>query len=369
MIRSKVLRKAATLGAALVAAGGLLAATAPPAGATSADSSTLIFVPYNGQTYTLWRNGNTATPAYFTASRTIEGDFGGPNGTDVFLYNPGSGADGILSAAPTEGGGFNQSLRPETINGTYTPVVGDFDGNAIDDILWYAPGAGADTIWLFKANGSHTAKAVTINGSYKPTAINVDGDGYSDIVWYAPGTAPDSIWRFGPSANHTTKSIAINGSYQLIPGHFSDVAEGSPQRRLLFFNKSGADSIWTFDTNADHTSASIPNIDGNFTPVVGEFTSTTRDAVLFYRPGTSTERFISFNANGSVNQLDAPNVNGSYDPAVGDYDGNGYQDIAWTSGGKAVLWKFNSGGYTQATITTSTVNTLPATIDNFRFPA
>ncbi|MCU1371367.1 MAG: hypothetical protein JWO77_2561 [Ilumatobacteraceae bacterium] len=368
MIRSKTLRKAAALAATLVATGGLLATAATPASATSVDSSTLIFVPYNGQTFTIWRNGNTATPAYFSVAKTIEGDFGGPSGTDVFLYNPGSGSDGILSAAPNVSS-FNQSLRPETINGTYTPVVGDFDGNAIDDILWYAPGSAPDSIWLFQGNGSHTTKSLTINGSYKPTAINVDGDGSTDIVWYAPGAAADSIWVFGPSANHTTKSISISGNYQLIPGHFSTVAEGSPQRRLLFFNKSGADSIWTFDVNGNHTSASIPNIDGNFTPIVGTFVTQTRDAVLFYRPGSASEAFISFNANGTLNELEPPTVNGSYDPEVGDYDGNGYQDIAWASGGKASLWKFTGGGYTTQNIVTSTVNTRPATIDNYRFPA
>jgi hypothetical protein len=368
MIRSKTLRKAATLAATLVAAGGLLATTTAPAGATSVDSSTLVFVPYNGQTFTIWRNGNTATPAHFATSKVIEGDFGGPVGTDLFLYNPGSGPDGVLSVSPNMSG-FTHSFRSESVSGTYTPVVGDFDGNAIDDILWYAPGSAADSIWLFQSNGSHTVKTQTINGSYKPTAINADGDGYTDIVWYAPGGAADSIWRFGPNANHTTKAITINGSYQLIPGHFSTVAEGSPQRRLVFFNKAGADSIWTFDTNANHTSAALPNIDGAATPVVGEFTSTTRDAILFYRPGSAAEHFISFNGNGSVNQLEPPAVNGSYDPEVGDYDGNGYQDIAWASGGKATLWKFNSGGYTQQNIVTSTVNTLPATIDNFRFPA
>lgn len=368
MIRSKTLRRVASVGAALVATAGLMATTSSPAGAGPIDSSTLIFVPYNGQTYTIWRNGNTATPAYFSASKMIEGDFGGPNGTDVFLYNPGSGSDGILSVTANVAN-FTYAFRSETINGSYTPVVGDFDGNAFDDILWYAPGTGPDSIWLFKANGTHTTKSVTINGTYKPTAINVDGDGYTDIVWYAPGTAPDSIWEFGPNATPTPRSITINGTYQLIPGHFSDVAEGSPQRRLMFFNKAGADSIWTFDSSGNHTSAALPNIDGNFTPIVGEFASPDRDAVLFYRPGTSSERYLSFAANGSVSQLEAPNVNGTYDPEVGDYDGNGYDDIAWASGGKAVLWKFTSGGYSQQNITTSTVNTRPVSIHPFRYPA
>ncbi|WP_421119059.1 hypothetical protein ACE2AJ_17070 [Aquihabitans daechungensis] len=368
MIRSKTLRKAAALAAALVATGGLLATTAPPAGASAVDSSTLIFVPYNGQTFTIWRNGNTATPAHFSTARTIEGNFGGPTGTDVFLYNPGSGSDGILSVAPNMSS-FTHSFRSESISGTYTPVVGDFDANAVDDILWYAPGTAVDSIWLFQPNGSHTSKPVTINGTYKPTAINVDGDGDSDVIWYAPGTAADSIWRFGPGANPSSKSITINGNYQLIPGHFGAAAEGSPQRRLVFFNKSGADSIWTFDTSANHVSKALPNIDGAATPVVGEFWAQDLDAILFYRPGTTGEDYISFNSNGSVNQLEPPTVNGSYDPEVGDYDGNGYQDIAWASGGKATLWRFANGGYSQQSIVTSTTNTRPATIDNFRYPA
>src|SRR3954470_10767859 len=116
MIRSKTLRRAATLAATLVAAGGLLATTAAPAGATSVDSSTLVFVPYNGQTFTIWRNGNTATPAHFSTAQVIEGNFGGPSGTDLFLYNPGSGADGIVSVSPNMSS-FTQSFRSEAISG------------------------------------------------------------------------------------------------------------------------------------------------------------------------------------------------------------------------------------------------------------
>ena len=37
--------------------------------------------------------------------------------------------------------------------------------------------------------------------------------------------------------------------------------------------------------------------------------------------------------------------------------------------GKATLWKFTSGGFTQATITTNTTNTIGATIANYLFPA
>lgn len=361
---TSVLRLAVTA----LAAAALLALSTTPASATSVDSDELVFVPYNGQTFTIWRNGNTAQPAYFTTQQSFPGNFNGLGGTDLFLYNPGSGQDGVLHITPNVNN-FTYSFKAAPISGTYTPLVGDFDGNAIDDIFWYGPGAAADNLWLFDADGNHTSQNVAINGTYKPTVINVDGDGYSDIVWYAPGTAADSIWRFGPNATHTSKSITINGTYTLIAGHFGAIAEGSPQRRLIFWNKSGADSIWTFDTDAGHSSAALPNVDGSFTPIVGEFLDPNLDAVFFYRPGTASERLIGFNAAGTPQQVDAPVVNGTYDVSVGDFDGNTYQDIAWSSNGTAKLWKFNSGGYQQATVNSGTPNTITRTVANYLFPA
>ena len=369
MSRTPSSRRSRLTAAAVAAAVAVIALAAPPASASSVDSDTLVFVPYHGQTFSLWRNGNLHQPAYFTTAQSFAGNFSGQGGTDLFLYNPGTGSDGVLHVTPNVAD-FTYSFLSTPIGGSYTPIVGDFDGNAIDDIFWYGPGAAADNLWLFQSDGSHTSTSIAVNGTYQPVAINTDGDGYTDILWYAPGAGADSIWRFGPGASHTAKSITINGTYTLIPGHFSTVAEGSPQRRLIFFNKAGADSIWTFDTSANHTSAPLPNIDGNgYKPIVGNYLSKTIEGVLFYRAGSAAERFISFNADGSVNDLEPPVVNGSYDPTVGDFDGNGYADIAWTSGGVATLWKFNGGGYTQATVTTNTTNTIGRTIANYLYPA
>lgn len=334
---------------------------ANPAQATSDHPDTLIFAPYKGQTYTLWSDGLVSTPAYVTAQQTFEGDFSGTPGRDLFLYTPGPAADGILHITPTEPG-ISPSFTPLFIIGNYKPLVGDFDGNGIDDIFWYAPGTASDSIWLFKADGTHTTKPFVVNGNYRPTVINVDGDGYDDIIWYGPGTAADSIWRFGPGASRTTKAVSISGDYQLIPGYFSLVAEGSPQQRLIFFAKAGPDSIWTFDTSANHTSAPLPNIDGNFKPVVGNFLDGLIQQVLFYRPGPGSERFIGFTSTGALNQYEAPNVSGNYDPAVGNFNGDGYDDIAWGFSGKANLWYFNGSGYTTGFVSTLTPNTMPAVV-------
>jgi hypothetical protein len=81
------------------------------------------------------------------------------------------------------------------------------------------------------------------------------------------------------------------------------------------------------------------------------------------------ERLVTFYSNGTPNQVDSPQVGGTYAPEVGDYDGNAYDDIAWVANGTATLWKFDVGTYTQQKVTTTTKNTNPATITNYRYPA
>lgn len=345
-------------------AGVSLAATAAvgvapsPAGAAATDSDTLVFVPFNGQTLGTYRNGAGATTTTVRTDIAVEGDFSASPGTEILLYNPGPDPDRIVAPVPS-GTGVTTTVRTVNVNGSFQPLVGDFDGNAIDDVFWYAPGSSPDFLWRFAADGSYTSTSLPVNGDYVPTVIEADGDGYDDIVWYASGTAPDSIWLFGSGATKTSKAISINGSYRLIPGYFGDAAEGSPQKRLLFFNAAGPDSIWTFDTSADHTSSALPNIDGAFRPIVGRFVGE-GDNVLWYRPGSASERFWSFDGDGSLNLLEPPNVSGTYDPAVGDLDGNGWQDIAWVTNGRATIWRFNGGGYSQVSYDSGLPNTIPA---------
>ncbi|HEX7133206.1 MAG TPA: VCBS repeat-containing protein [Iamia sp.] len=353
-------RRVAVVLAGLALVTGGLVVTPSPAGAAPADSDTLVFVPFRGQSTAFVRNGAQTTTAYLTSAFTHTGDFTGGAGTDVLLYNPGSDPDGIIRVTPS-GTGVTTSLLPKSVHGQYSPLIGDFDGNAIDDILWYAPGVAADSLWLFAASGAHTSTPVTINGSYSPTVIEMNGDGRDDILWYGTGAAADSIWLFGSGASHTTKSVSISGEYRLVPGHFGLRPEGSPQERLLFYAPVGPDSIWTFDTAADHTSAPVPNVEGVFEPLVGRFTDLVTDAILWYRFGSGSERFWSFTDAGAVNQLEPPTVNGSYDTAVGDYDGNGYQDIAWEFLGDATIWQFNGGGFSQTSVSTGLPNTVPVT--------
>jgi len=343
------------LAAAVVA---LMART--PAGAAPTDSDTLVFVPESGPTFGVVRNGVTTFHSYFDEDhqgRSFEGNFTGNPGTDIFMYGHQTEPDGVVSITPS-GTTVTTSFIPKTVNGSYAPIVGDFDGNAIDDILWYQVGQGAgDSLWLFDSSGAHVNVPMTINNSYQPTVLDANGDGRDDILWYGWGRAPDRLWLFGPGAVPVSRNVTINGHYEVIPGHFGDRPEGSPQDRLVFYSyyEGGPDSIWTFDTSADHTSAPLPVIDAVAEPVVGRFTGTTRDAILWYRPGHDAEQLWTFAADGTVQEVAAPTVSGFYDPVVGDFDGNGYQDIAWTApngAGTATIWRFYDGGRAQSVVNT-----------------
>lgn len=263
---------------------------------------------------------------------------------------------------PEDDGTTSTSFTPLSVYGTYQPLVGDFDGNAIDDVLWYAPGRAGDSLWLFRADGTHRNMAVTINGTYRPAVIEANGDGYDDIVWYGPGSVSDSMWLFGPGGTHVGRSLSIGGSdYVLVPGHFGDRPEGSPQQRLLFYSPSGYDSIWTFDTLTGHTSAATPSLGSGYEPVTGRFHDPHRNSVLWYRPGGASEALWSFTPTGAVTTLPAPPVYGTYDPAVGDFDGNGYDDIAWAREGRATIWHFTAGSYSSLSFDTALPNTVALT--------
>ena len=338
---------ATVAGLALVTSG--LVATPAPAGAAPVDSDALVFVSSASGRTGVYRNDvlGLSTGGGPVATRPFAGAFTYFGGQSIFQYSPGPTPDGILVVEPDgTGEGFGTRFIPKTVNGTYQPVVGDFDGNGYDDVLWYAPGPAADSLWLFSGNGAHSVRSRTVNGSYRPAVIDANGDGHDDIVWYAPGTVPDSLWLSGVQGTYTTKPVTITDDYQLVVGRFGDRPEGSPQEQLLFWKEDGYQRIWTFDTAASHTSRALYSPYGE--PVVADFDGNGRDSVLYYNPGSAAwEGIVDFYADGGYTYRTSPQVVGTYDPVVGDFDGDGGDDIAWTRAGKATIWLMDPDGATR----------------------
>src|SRR5687767_13551946 len=77
-----------------------------------------------------------------------------------------------------------------TVNGTYKPLVGDFEGDGDDDIFWYAPGTAKEVMWESNGDGTFIGRAAAqVNRTYRPFTGDFDADGDDEIIWYAPGTA------------------------------------------------------------------------------------------------------------------------------------------------------------------------------------
>lgn len=296
----------------------------------------------------VWRGG-VATPIPDGGSspvRIVSGQFDGDPGGEAILYRVASGTD-LLVHLTASGSGATVTEEPLTIGGAFRPVVGDFDGNSIDDVIWYAPGSDRDYLWRFDAAGNHTSSVLSIGGSYRPHALDANGDARTDVLWYGPGSLPDRLWLMGPGAVPVAKTVSIGGDYRIVVGPFGLAAAGQPQDRVVFYNPSGSDWLWTFNTAGAPTSHKLPVIDGNYTPIGGQFIEEAYGTLFFYGPGTLPERLWAFGPPpADVSEQEAPpQVTNTYLPVTGDYDGNGLTDIAWVGdkiGNR--LWKFQLDG-------------------------
>jgi alpha-tubulin suppressor-like RCC1 family protein len=99
-----------------------------------------------------------------------------------------------------------------TINGSYDPIVGNFDASTnntpkMHDIFWYAPGTAKDYVWMNTGAG-FASEPETVNAkTYKPRVLAARGTGQDDILWNNP-TGTDFIWKTtGLSGAFTYTSI------------------------------------------------------------------------------------------------------------------------------------------------------------------
>ena len=352
---------------ALAACGLAAATTGGTAGAVVAPPDALAFIPTAGLVTYVYRDGTTTSiTGTGTYAKSLPGQFDATPGGDLFLYNPGGGADGVLHI-DWSGSSTSLSFTPMTVSGTFTPVVGDFDGNGVDDILWYAPGSAADYLWRFDAAGGHTSVRVSVGGTYKPIVIDANGDGRQDIVWYAPGAGADSIWLFKADASHTSKAVSIGGSYTPVVGEFGAVAAGAPPEGIVFFNPAGADYLWTFTSSAGHTSDPLPNVDGNYQLLPGQFIEETYGSLFYYGAGSLPEHLFAFGpgAGPDISEQEVPSISGAYTMTTADFDGNQLSDLSLSSGTSTTrLWKFQfDGSIVSQAVTSIPPSSYPVAVD------
>jgi len=287
--------------------------------------------------------GGVVTPSADAQSvvyaKDLSGNFAGDARDEVFAYVSGSTPDALVtfSNGGVSGGPVSLDVELFTVNGSYDPVAGDFDGDGYDEILWYAAGTRQDYIWDFTSATTITSRPYTVNGTYDPVVGDFNGDGVDDVTWYARGTARDYIWEYNVGGGYTSAPRTINGYYTPIPGSFGSNATDD----ILFYAPGpGADYLWDYNPDGSYASRPYP-ANGYYWPFVLDIWNDgwQGEDIFFYAPGTAPDYVWDF-FQGDKYSYNEP-VNGFYyAPVAGDFLGDGHDDVLWFSDVGFNMWDY-----------------------------
>jgi N-acetylmuramoyl-L-alanine amidase/FG-GAP-like repeat len=253
---------------------------------------------------------------------------------DVFLRQPGVLADRLLTASA----GRYTSRRLFTVNGSYRPLVGDFDRNGFDDILWYAAGTAADGVWHSRGDLTFASRTTgAVNGSYRPFTGDFDGDGDDDVFWYAPGSARDFVWWATGSNFRAAVAPGVTGSYRVAAGDFDGDGDDD-----IFWHGPGSvrDGFWA-SGGGTFRARTAPQVSGSFVPVAGDYDGSGRDDVFFYALGSSREVVWLSTGGFAFSARRTTSVSGTYRVVrAADLNGDGRDELLWyaSPGGDFVWW-------------------------------
>ena len=254
----------------------------------------------------------TASPT----AHVLAGHFPSTAGAQAFLYNPGPGPDGLLDVE-RNGDSLKTQFTPAPVGGTFRPVVADLDLDGNDDIFWYAPGTARDYVWFFEDDGSITSVPMTVNLDAQPVPLLVDGindqPSRQGILWYGPGAKADSLWLFS-GRNASARRVSIAGNYRITVGSFFSRNFGQSAQQVLFYDPAGGrNSIWSFHRgDGAHRSDPVPSPGRSYIPVVTKAGMHGADYVYWYGSGPNPEKVWGFDSAGRVDGGSMRSINGTY---------------------------------------------------------
>ncbi|PCC68765.1 Repeat domain-containing protein [Nannocystis exedens] len=268
---------------------------------------------------------------------------------DIYWYRP-SNMVGDTMWWGQANGTFLSANVPSPATGTrLRPVVGNFAGDARQDIFFFGAGSEQDPLFIRTgADGTpgFTAVNFTMGGLFQPLVGNFAGTANTDIFWYGPGWITHFLWKsLGASASPYFDQYAYTFGtptdwYVPVVGNF----DGTSGTDIFFYNSDtdAANSVWLKSlgggmmspVNIDHEALGLLGTFSTpyfYTPLTGDFNGDGKVDIFWYAPGQATSgRFWGGGASGpgTLNVVaNAPA--GTYKPYVGDFNGDGKSDIVW----------------------------------------
>jgi secreted trypsin-like serine protease len=255
----------------------------------------------------------------------VAGDFDGDGKDDLFLDAEPGRRDYLRvgSSDLATGPAVAQMDQPNR------PLAGDFDGDGFDDILWYGPGPATDVLWRGSNSGFTTGPAINVNRYSVPVVGDFDNDGRDDVLWFGPGNRSDALLKGALAGFEPGPAIDINLSAVPVSGDF----DGDNFDDLVWYGAGDRpDSIWR---GTGPLGELVPGpaiaVGGAYAPVAGDFDGDGRHDILWFEnKGADLLR-----RGSAAGFQSAPEVqlDGALVGAGGDFDGDGRSDIVWYGAG------------------------------------
>lgn len=280
--------------------------------------------------------GAPAGAAVPTDHKILSGNFAAGPRDEFFLYNPGAEPEAIFTFAMVNGAPEIQLRGEFTVNGTYTPLVGDFDADGFDEILWYAPGTTADFMWNFTSYTTVQSRAFAANGNYpRPVVGDFTGDFASDILWYAPGSAADFLWDFNAGGGFNSARRVINGNYRPVSGSI-----GNDRTDDIFWYAPGSagDFLWDFTPGSTSFTTKSQTVNGaSYLPFSLDIFNDGpgNHDIFWYAPGTTPDTVWDWFKGQRFTH--STTVDGEFLTAPGDFFGDGFEDVVFENDAELVL--------------------------------
>jgi hypothetical protein len=267
--------------------------------------------------------------------RPVVGDFVGDDYDDILWYRPGAAQDPMWASVSSDDVFANTVWL--SVDGSYRPeVVRDYrDGVHKDRILWQRTEKGSDVVSRFDGDGlgGYASETVQVRTDQTPLPGDWDGDGLDDLLLYGPGAIDDAFWLTGTDGGFAEHELAINGVYQPV------TVIGAERDGVFLFGSGPSPDRFLSTDGTSFTSEPVDSFPTSGTAHGAD----ARGFAFVHSPaeGTREDGFIVEDGQGRRFKLsESHDIGAGVRPVTGDFDNDGVVDILWygTSSLPDELW-------------------------------